>query len=333
MTQKIRFISTITALMVTFLAACTKEKSLEGKGYTILPTTGTVSKVQVFGDYVRDTALNAGNYITALVTLNASGSYKLYTDTVNGCWFSMDAGYVFDAATITVKLKGNGKPKNVGASKFVLHFLNDTISFTINTTLRPPFLSSKTELDYFPMVPGSYATYDTIPNADFKDSVKFTITNLTQTINGEVFRIFSYPKGKYYYRKNGLGQYYRYDPDYLKLEFKCLDDKLQVGDTWETNVFTFSIGSGPSAISLPAKLKCTIVSKNTIYTLTNTYQTKVVDSVIQVSEDLLTQSVSGGAFNSVFGVNRAFYAKNIGLVYYSIPSQDFVRSARSWWIY
>ena len=323
----------LSIALLGFLAACTKEYSREGLSASAFQqASGSCGNVLVYGVYVKDSALDATNYIVASINISSSGNYRLYTDTVNGCWFTMDAAaYAFDNGPRTIKMIGHGAPRKVDTSLFTLHFGGATSTFKVVCILQNPYIYSKTENDYFPMGGRSYCTYDTIDNASVKDSIRYTISPITQTINGDVYHVFlSSRNDTNFYRKDGTGKYYRFFQftKTTSIAYTCLDDQQPEYGSWQTPDFTVSY----NGISFNATLRCTLIAKDIKLTLSNKDKTVIVDSVMRVEEAVLPKTTSGG-YGSAVATNTAYYAKRVGLVRYDIPATSQILKARNWKIY
>jgi len=343
-----KFFGKLTALLFicsTLMVACNKYYSIETPQTleVIAPATGSLQDNQgnclgitIHGNYYKGIALNNSNYISADVNITNYGTFLVHTDTVNGCWFASDASYANYTGVQTITLKGYGTPTDTVSALYHVHFLNTSCIISISTQPTPHI---STETDYFPMSVGSYWTEDSSQtNVAAKDTIRYWVSPLTKTIGVNNYKLFlSSNKDTVLYRKDGAGHYYEYSSLFSsvgvdKFEYKFLDDQLPVGSTWQTDPIYGSYKESATA-SLPLKiiLQCTIKSKNQSYQLLN----QSVDSVIHIQEQLLLTSPDGKSdYTSLFGIapNDAYYAKKIGLIYYTIPFTGFFREAKSWYI-
>src|SRR6188508_2016055 len=104
--------------------SCAKELSQENgsqsEGLLQSDVTGECLPMTVAGIYEVGTALvGANNYIEVTVDVAVTGTYTIYTDTVNGMYFRSTG--VFSATGInTVKLQGTGTPIIDGPQNFVV---------------------------------------------------------------------------------------------------------------------------------------------------------------------------------------------------------------------
>ncbi len=316
---------------------CQKDYSVEtNQTLTVFPTISTPAKgslqdesgncyaITVNGVYTQDTTLTTQNSITVTINFTKTGRYKLYTDTVNGCWFSMDSATTYNTGIKTVVLKGNGIPKTSGISYFNVFFLNTFCSFSVSTNHL-----SRSEKDYFPMSLGSYWRYDTILNAGSGDTVGYTVTSNTQLVNGLPYTLFSSTKKSdtHYYYKDYKGHYYEYTDIFSgfsipRFEFLFLDESKKVGESWQTKTFNGTIQGAPLVVSITT----TVMEKNVSYRLSNN---QTLDSVIHLKQ-AVTFILSGQDQSSAILPNDVYYAKKIGLISYSSPTPDVYRFARNW---
>ena len=338
-------IALLSFFCIFLMTSCNKDLSIE-KSQTlevISPATGSLVDNQgnslgitLHGNYYKDVTLNPNNYMSVKVDIKNYGTYQLHTDTINGCWFVSEVTYANNTGLQTVTLKGYGTPTDTLTHVFKIYFLAASSTIPINT-LPTPHISSET--DYFPMSVGSYWTEDTSTiNVAPKDTLHYAVSPQTKIIGTNTYRVFtSTNKDKIYYRKDGVGHYYEYSSNLSILgvngfEYKFLDDQLPVGSTWQTDT-VIGVYKQSTTMILPLKivLQCTIVSKNQSFQLHN----QTVDSVIHIQEQLILISPDGkNNYTTLFGIgpNDAYYAKKIGLIYYSIPFIGFYREAKSWFI-
>ena len=122
--------------MLLLASSCHKEYSYEG-GIVPLVAAGSLSDllgncggVTISGSYKPNIALTDNNYVTVQANISSPGSYKIYTDTVNGYYFNA-TGYAGATGLQPVKLNGYGKPLVAAAAGFTLHFNDGTCRFTI----------------------------------------------------------------------------------------------------------------------------------------------------------------------------------------------------------
>ena len=272
---------------------CQKDYSVEtNQTLTVFPTISTPAKgslqdesgncyaITVNGVYTQDSVLTTQNFITVTINFTKTGKYKLYTDTVNGCWFSMDSATTYNTGIKTVNLKGFGTPTLYGTYNFSVFYLNTSCFFNVSTNKL-----SRSENDYFPMSLNSYWTYDTVLNADQKDTVRYTVTPNTQLVNGLPYTLFSSTKKsdtRYYY-KDYKGHYYEYTDIFSgfsipRFEFLFLDETKNVGESWQTKTFNGKLQGSPISVSI----KSIVMEKNVSYRFNN----QTIDNVIHLKQAL-----------------------------------------------
>src|SRR3982751_664813 len=111
--MKKRFLFFYLFAALVLVNACQKEYSFESglstsQGSLQADVSGDCLPKTVAGAYIIGTALNgATNYIDVEVNVTTTGTYTIYTDTVNGMYFRA-SGTFPGTGLITVRLKGNG---------------------------------------------------------------------------------------------------------------------------------------------------------------------------------------------------------------------------------
>ncbi|MFY7899667.1 MAG: hypothetical protein ACOVNY_05750 [Chitinophagaceae bacterium] len=314
-------------LLFIGIASCKKETSLEGiplhlgnaQG-TLLDAAGNCQDIIVAGHYGMDTALTDSNYVLVKVNFTVPGKYVIYTDSTNGFWFR-DSTFIIKTGVHVIKLKGYGMPILPIIADYNVYFNNSSCHFQVDADptkiLIAPFNPpSATEFDYFPMSSGSNWTYNT-QNGTQLDTLRVTTLANTRVVNGNTYRLFTTSlKDTALYRKDNNGKYYYYGkygfgriPNTETREFLFLDDKLNVGGSWETDLIT---GSDPVQGNFTYKIKFTIDAKNVSYNIDNIR----FDSVIRVKEDI-TFTISNIPFTTTL---YNYYAKKIGLVYFDFKA-------------
>jgi hypothetical protein len=346
----------LTALVLITIMACQKDYSYEGGILnsnaigTLLDANGNCQDVTVKGYYLKDTAVTAKNYIVVKATFTSAGKYKLHSDTVNGVWFTMkDSSFTYGGVTQSITLKANGKPKAIGTFTNKVYLLNNFCLFNVIVS---PYKSpvSATETDYFPMVVDSKWVYDTNTNSGTKDTVRFVVSNNIVNFNGKPYTSFiSNARDTTSYWKDGSGKYYCYVTSLRKsfglvFDYKCLDDRLNVGDSWITPDMTAYIKIKVDSIGkyngkdstfkvthilvTTILIRCTIDQKNITYKL----PIQSLDSIIVVKEEFLTRDNSGNIATLGVLPDYQYYAKGVGLVLYQNDNQPnkVIRKARYW---
>jgi hypothetical protein len=109
-----RLIFIALPICILVVLSCQKETSFEtginslSQG-TLKDSAGDCKPIVISGAYTENQPLDASNFVTVTVDVAAAGTYNIFTDTMNGFWFS-DSGFFAAPGTYTVTLKGGGKP-------------------------------------------------------------------------------------------------------------------------------------------------------------------------------------------------------------------------------
>lgn len=125
-------------LVMIFAIACSKEYSTEtGMNAAGIATgslkdsVGNCLPVTVAGIYRVDSTLNNTHTVTVQVDITTPGQYIIFTDTINGFWFS-DSGFATATGLQSITLKGSGKPVLPIPSEFELQFGVSSCLFSVN---------------------------------------------------------------------------------------------------------------------------------------------------------------------------------------------------------
>jgi len=117
----------LLAIGLIFLIGCQKELSFEtgnnpSKGSLQTDTNGDCAPKTVNGTYVATVPLvPTANTISVQVNVAATGTYTIFTDTVNGIFFRATGQFTTVGAN-TVTLRGNGTPFADGTFNFVVFY-------------------------------------------------------------------------------------------------------------------------------------------------------------------------------------------------------------------
>ncbi len=189
----------IILLSTLLIIGCKRELSYEGGTKTtfniaqgtLQDSAGNCWHIIVSGQYVKDSMLNAGNYLTVAVNITATGKFSIYTDTVNGCWFS-DTGTVTNTGVQNFILRGDGTPTGIFSTGFVIHFGNSVCNFTISPQAAIYNFDAPAGSCPNIQVRGNYLTGATLHADDsvilpVRVTVPGTYTIQTATINGMAF--------------------------------------------------------------------------------------------------------------------------------------------------
>lgn len=125
--MKINYLPLILGSLLFSIIACQKEVSNEiggtpSAGFLELDASGNCLPKNVNGVYEEGTALVAdNNYIDVHVNVTKTGTYTVYTDTVNGIYFRATGSFAATGDN-TVRLKGNGTPAADGITNFTVNY-------------------------------------------------------------------------------------------------------------------------------------------------------------------------------------------------------------------
>lgn len=120
------------ALATGAFIACQKTISwdLNAKASIITDSSGNCYAIPIHGTYKATSLLTDSNYIVVQVQVDSPGEYYMYSNYLNGYYFSFRGSFTKTGAT-TVKLVAQGTPVVSGADSFYV-FLNSTsCPFTI----------------------------------------------------------------------------------------------------------------------------------------------------------------------------------------------------------
>ncbi len=129
--MKIRLLLLLFSGILIFLSACQKELSIELSGSTSTGTlqadgSGECLPKTIQGVYETGKVLNAAtDFIDVQVNATTVGTYRIYSDTVNGIFFE-GKGSIATAGLNTIRLAGNGTPLNAGVSQFTINYSGTT---------------------------------------------------------------------------------------------------------------------------------------------------------------------------------------------------------------
>jgi hypothetical protein len=329
-----------TLTMVVLVWACNKEQSFEtGLGLNAFAegslkdsTNGSCAGISIFGTYKVDSTLKDTNYLMVTANITKGGRYVIYSDTVNGIWFR-DSSFILTTGTQTFKLKGFGKPILPidipltiffdSSNCFVTIGLNGSIAVPPTT---PPTNVFGTETDYFPTVMGNFWVYDYV-DGTFTDSFSARVVN-TATINNKTYSlIVTDANDTAYVRKDGNGKYFQYGNIGGRgnvQETQILDDKLNVGQQWNSPDFT---DFDPTIGTFTFRVQYTIEQKNVSATINNLR----IDSIIRVKEDVQIKIPTTTTYTSTL-IYHNFYAKKIGLVTWDLSnfSPPYIQRIKRW---
>lgn len=124
--------------IVFFLAACQKEVSVElsgsaSSGSLQADVSGECLPKTVQGVYETGKVLDPSvNFIDIQLNAATVGTYRVYSDTVNGIFFQ-GTGSVATLGLNTIRLTGTGTPLNAGTHNFTIHYSGTTCVIPVST--------------------------------------------------------------------------------------------------------------------------------------------------------------------------------------------------------
>lgn len=193
-------LSVVLLLLGVFLFhACQKEVSFESgstpsEGSLQFDGLGDCMPKNVVGTYVAGTALSgATDYIEVTVDVTTSGSYTIYTDTVNGVYFRATGIFTTTGSNV-VKLRGYATPAAEGTFNFTVYYGTQSCAVPVDflpvgTGGPAAFTLTCTPA---PVVEGAYVT-GTPLNSTNKVTVSINVTTVgtynlsSTTVNGMTF--------------------------------------------------------------------------------------------------------------------------------------------------
>jgi len=173
------FLVAITSII--FISACQKELdfTLDGLAHGGLKsaTTGDCNPSAVNGIYKADSLLDNTNFIDVQVNLNATGTYDIKSDTVNGYSFR-GTGTLGATGINTVRLYATGKPLVAGIDDFTIIF--DTSICTVSVSV----IGANTGIAVYSLAGSPSLCSNAIVNGTYTEGVPLDISNtITLTVN------------------------------------------------------------------------------------------------------------------------------------------------------
>ena len=278
---------------------------------TLGSTAGSCTSFTFTGTYQQGIVFNIGNTVTIQVNVTTPGAYNISSNLVNGVSFS-GSGIFTNTGVQNVILTGTGTPQNPGLQDFSITYGTSTCGFPI--IFLPPVGASN---DYFPLSLNSNWPYSLVGGTT-SDSLSRAVINYSPTISAETYQTITQntvpPSGvidSFYYRKDGLGNYYEY-VDFRKIlgfdnstgsEFIFLKDNIGSTGTWTTPNITGTIGGVP----ISGYVQMTILGKGPV--TINPYN---FPDVIKVEYDYY---ITGNPTPAL--TQQRWFAKNVGEIYFS----------------
>lgn len=178
------------------LLSCQKELFFSDSYGTLLDSSGVCNPSLVSGNYNKNVALGGSNTIDLSVNVTTPGSYRIYTDTVNGMSFE-GVGYFDNTGNYSIRLGGSGVPLNSGIFVMTIKYCDSYCSVAINVQ-GPAGPTSQYILGGAPgnctgVIVGSYTegvplNTTNVAVADVTVNLVGTYLIYTDTVNGVYFR-------------------------------------------------------------------------------------------------------------------------------------------------
>ena len=271
-------------------------------------SVGNCKPVTLNGSYTQGITLNAINTVQVQATVTVPGTYKIFTDPVNGVSFS-GTGTFTSAGVKNVILNGSGTPAFGGNQTFTLHFGTSQCGFTIN------FQNGTTLLnDYYPFTPNNDWTYgDSNPADSFLYKILPTPKVLSgnsysvmgdYSINPQVFKdtIGYFRKvGNNYYNYVNLSKTANFDQQQY-IEYIFLKDNMAAGSTWQSATATGTISGLPVSVYV----KFTILAKSVPVSIGSFN----FPDVIKVKSETYLNSF-------LYQTQESWFANRVGLIHIS----------------
>jgi hypothetical protein len=328
----------LMGLCLVLFSACQKETSFEvgnpARG-SLQSAAGDCLPKNIGGTFIASQATADSNYMEVTLSITQSGTYTVYTDTLNG-YFFRGTGTVTATGTQLVKLKAFGTPGGAGTNNFTVIF-DTTACFVPVTVLAAGSGGSGgggggggggvSSGEYFPLTQASWWSYD---DGMGSDSIK-TVNSGTGTYVGNTYQRFitfdklGAPLDTAYYRKDAAANvYYNYVSTATLaaagipvtftqpgLDVLFLKNVLTTGATWNSD-HAGNVGGFPVTL----RFKFTCLDGN----LTTTVNGKSFTNVYKV--ELQPQLGTGATFTNATTPSQFYYSKGIGLIWLSTPVDD-----------
>ena len=176
---------------VLLFTACQKELSIEvsgtvSSGSLQSDSSGKCLPKTVQGIYEVGTVLVvATNYIDVQVNVKTAGTYRVYSDTVNGIFFQAKGSFA-TAGLNTVRLAANGTPLTAGINNFTITYDSTKCVIPVTILARGGAVDAQYTLDGAPDTCMSY-----VVSGDYKAGILLTVAN-TVVINVNVTVLGTY---------------------------------------------------------------------------------------------------------------------------------------------
>lgn len=283
--------------------------------FTFSGGPGSCMDFSTSGDYVVGVDLNSSNTVNIKLNVTVAGSYTISTNASNGMTFS-STGFVQTGEQI-ITLTGSGKPVNTGVTPIPISYNGSSCSFSVEVLATPPPAK-----DYFPRTPASNWSYEW--NDDVNDSIIYrSDPGGPQTIGSNSYNIFGakdetvpdfvplagYRKsGNDYFIYTDLAYWLGFDAN-QEVEFLFLKDNANIGDTWNTAVYT----GARNGTSVKVRIRFVVTQKNVVTSFTASTGPQSFSNTIVVEEHYDIQQPDN-SFKEDDSFYKHYYAEGVGLV-------------------
>ena len=208
------------ASVLLLLSSCSKEESLElgqrSKGVLQDNTSECLPKF-VTGNYIAGAAFTDSNFVDIVVDVTQPGYFSIYTDTVNGFYFT-GTGHFDSVGVHLARLKAIGQPLTEGDHNFTVFFDSSYCSFPVQVQPAGTLPQQPGTGDYFPISSNSWWSYNYESGTDtIRTEDKSTIV-----FGGNTYHAFYTTDDlgdvvdSVYYRKAGSDYFNYYTNEYME---------------------------------------------------------------------------------------------------------------------
>ena len=206
----------------------------------------------------------------------------------------------------------------------------DTVRYEVtigsDCTLLEVDLQNPPELDYLPLVEGSFWEYTDLNDAG---NIHRITAEGGETFEGRMYTRFVSTAGDTFYYRKSQGVYYEYRTlnfqEYVEdppaIEMVILYEDYQTGQSWETPGETIVL----SGVTVRVKFVSTIVRRD----FSETYNGTLHSDLIDVKTEIFFSSDGGNTYQSSGSSYNTVFSKGNGIVYYYDIDRDIEWGA-SW---
>jgi hypothetical protein len=334
------FFTTLAA--VVFVCSCQKEIHFESDTsnvpppdttvhdaiYTLINTPNDCMIDSLVGFYVKGIEIDSSlSKIFIRVSVTEPGIYSITTGAKNGYSFACSGVFEHTGDHVAV-LNAQGTPLASEQDAFNVTAGTSSCSFTIDVL----DAVAVNNVDYFPLTPGSYWSYEDLTS--MHDTMTRSIEG-TETLNGFQYAVMKEqkkgPPVMHHFRKSPGGEYFEYASvdeyaaalSYVPAvsdEIYFMNNYLLKATSWETPEYTGTISSGQPIL---LKYTFTCVQKDATVVLNG----KAFTNVYMLNMQPQIRSVDH-AYNTTGEDYYFYYARGIGIIY--MIKYDLGRRQSEW---